>query len=142
MIKDHAALLVRQAKGHSLEGLWSIPWGLVEATEAPEVAAVRETLEEANVIATVRGLLGYQNLKSEQEDSLALVFLCEHVSGHPEPDGRETDAARYFTEDEIETMGDQVEIWCKWIALRVLRHEHALVPEALGNPYQPKKGFL
>ncbi len=114
----------------------------MDTTEAPEHAAVRETLEESNVTATVRGLLGYQNLKCKGDDWMALVFLCDHVSGTPEPDGRETDAAGYFTEDEIESMEDEVETWCRWIALRVLRGEYALVPEAEGNPYQPKKGFL
>ena len=142
VIKDDTVLLVRQAKGHSLEGLWTIPWGIVESSEAPETAAVRETLEEAGVTAAVTGLLGYQNLESERGDSMALVFLCEHVSGEPEPDGRETDAAGYFTEDQVEELGDAVEVWCKWITLRVLRGDHSVITEASGHPYEPMKGFL
>ncbi len=73
---------------------------------------------------------------------MASVFLCEPVSGEPEPDGRETDAAGYFTVEEIEELGDAVEVWCKWIALRVLCGEHLVIVGAVGNPYEPIKGFL
>jgi 8-oxo-dGTP pyrophosphatase MutT (NUDIX family) len=49
--KGDQILLVRQAKGHPLEGKWSIPWGFVDTGEFPDVAACRETLEESRIEA-------------------------------------------------------------------------------------------
>jgi len=82
-----------------------------------------------------------QNLESERVELMAVVSLCEHVSGEPDPDGRETDAAGYFTRDQIKELGDEVEVWCLRVALRVFRREHAVIVEAPGNPYEPKKGL-
>ena len=55
-------LLARQSKGHSLEGQWTIPWGKLDKGESPKQAAVRETYEEAGIVAEVEGLLGIQEL--------------------------------------------------------------------------------
>lgn len=65
VLQGGSVLLIRQAKGASLEGQWSIPWGIVEPNESPEEAALRETYEEAGVTAEVEGLLGIQNLQWE-----------------------------------------------------------------------------
>ena len=65
VLRDDRVLWVRQAKGHSLEGQWSIPWGFVDVGEGAEEAAVRETLEEAGVHIEVSGLLGAQDLRTE-----------------------------------------------------------------------------
>jgi ADP-ribose pyrophosphatase YjhB (NUDIX family) len=61
VLQRDQALFVRQAKGHSLEGQWSIPWGIVDPEETPESAAMRETEEEGGVKAEIKGLLGFQN---------------------------------------------------------------------------------
>ncbi|RMF32257.1 MAG: NUDIX domain-containing protein [Chloroflexi bacterium] len=49
VLQGDQALFVRQAPGHPLEGQWSIPWGIVEAPETPEAAALRETWEEGGI---------------------------------------------------------------------------------------------
>ena len=106
-------LLVRQASGTSLEGQWSVPWGIVEAGEAPHEAIVRETLEEAGVTASVVGLLGTQNVN--WQSALALVYYLTHEDGEPGGDGQETDAARYFTVDELLALDEPIERWSKWL---------------------------
>ena len=40
VLRGERALFVRQARGHSLEGQWSIPWGAVDPEESPDVAAL------------------------------------------------------------------------------------------------------
>lgn len=141
VLRGDAALLIRQARGQSLAGQWSIPWGLVDPGEAPEVAALRETQEEGGVSAEVEGLLGIQNLS--RAGWLGVVFLCRHVSGTPTPDGGvETDRAAYFTLEELASLEDPIEPWCEWLVRRVLQGTYTLIPSAPDNPYHPRQAFL
>jgi ADP-ribose pyrophosphatase YjhB (NUDIX family) len=141
VLQGNRALFVRQAKGHSLEGQWSIPWGLVDPDEPPEVAALRETEEEGGVEAEIEGLLGLQNLR--REGWIAVVFLCRHVSGEPRSDGGvETDGAAYFSLEELEEFEEPFEPWCEWLVRRVLGGEYRIIPPELGNPYHPRLAFF
>lgn len=140
VLRNQEVLWVRQAPGHSLAGQWSIPWGLVDPGEPPEVAAVRETLEEGGVAAEVEGLLGLQNLPGE--GWLGLIFLCRHVEGEPVPDGRETDGAAYLSLGAMDNFEGVFESWCAWLVRRVLRGEYALIPSVADNPYAPRVAFL
>jgi len=133
-------LFVRQAKGNSLAGLWSIPWGLVDEGETPEVAALRETVEESGVTSAVDGLLGIQNLQTP--GWVGIIFACHAVTGEPVSDGVETDRAAYFSLEEILSFTEPFEPWCKWLALRVLNGNCSVIPEEPGTPYAPRKGFL
>ena len=135
------ALFVRQAKGHPLEGQWSIPWGLVDPEESPDAAALRETVEEGGVTARIEGLLGVQNLR--REGWVALVFLCQHVSGVPVSVGcLETDGASYFSVEEMDAFAEPFELWCEWLVRRVLRGEYHVIPPEERNPYQPRVAFF
>jgi 8-oxo-dGTP diphosphatase len=138
--RDDRILLVRQAAGHALAGLWSIPWGFVDEGESPREAAVRETLEEAGVHVEVAGLIGVQVLP--EPSWLGLVFLCEHVSGEPRGDGREVDAAEFFAEEHLRELGTHIEPWCAWVVRRVMENEHRLIPLAETQPYAPRDGFF
>jgi 8-oxo-dGTP diphosphatase len=109
--RSEAILLVRQSPGHPLEGQWTVPWGRVEEGESPVSAAVRETREEGGVCAKVDGLLGVQELPSPLEGCFALVYLCTHVSGMPEPRDRETNAAAYYSLRNLEELIEPVEPW-------------------------------
>jgi ADP-ribose pyrophosphatase YjhB (NUDIX family) len=134
-------LWVRQAKGHSLAGQWSIPWGLVDPGESPEAAAVRETLEEGGIVAEVEGLLGVQNLR--REGWVAFVFLCRSAGGVPAHDGGvETDGAAFFTLQEMDAFGEPFEPWCAWLVRRVLAGRYRLIPPEPENPYRPRLAFF
>ncbi len=112
VLDERRILLVRQAQGHSLEGQWTIPWGLVDPGETPEVAVLREIKEEAGIQAEIEGLLGMQNLPNPWDGWLALIFQCKSIEGVPSPDGgRETDQAGYFSLDKLLTLN--IEIWCE-----------------------------
>jgi ADP-ribose pyrophosphatase YjhB (NUDIX family) len=141
VLQGERALFVRQAKGHPLEGQWSIPWGIVDPEESPDAAALRETVEEGGVTARIEGLLGVQNLR--REGWVALVFLCQHVSGVPVSDGGiETDGASYFSVEEMDAFAEPFEPWCEWLVRRVWRGEHHVIPPEERNPYQPRVAFF
>jgi ADP-ribose pyrophosphatase YjhB (NUDIX family) len=148
VLRGDKVLFVRQTYG-KLTGVWSLPWGLVDGVgpdglpEPPHQAAIRETREEAGVCAKVQGLLGIQN-HTTQDGRLALylLYLCHHASGEPVPDHRETDRAAYFSLDEIESLGEPVDAFCRWVADRVLTDKHHLIHPASGNPYHPHLAFL
>ena len=117
------------------------PLGHTGSGEWPDAAALRETLEEGGVTATTEGLLGVQNLR--REGWVAIVFLCQHVSGVPKSDGgRETDGAGYFSLEEMDAFDEPFEPWCEWLVRRVLRGEHHIVPAESDNPYRPRTAFF
>jgi len=150
VLREDKVLFVRQTYGKTLKGKWTVPWGFVQGEEPstyydpPHVAALRETLEEAGVVAEVDGLLGIQNpSKSKEGDPrLYLVFLCRHVSGEPIPDSRETDQAAYFSLEELQAIQEDVDRFCYWLASRVLQGQYTLVPPEPENPYAPHLAFL
>jgi len=148
VVNKNKVLFVRQAE-ETQKNNWSIPWGFVDGNtpdgslEPPDIAAIRETREEAGIIAEVEGLLGIQNHRNRQGKLMVyLLYLCRHISGEPTPDNQETDRAAYLSLAEIETLNEPVYEFCKWIALRVLRGEHHLIPPMATNPYQPHLAFF
>ncbi|MBO9568969.1 MAG: NUDIX domain-containing protein [Cellulomonas iranensis] len=106
VLREHDArtqvLLVRRAD----TGEWTPVTGIVDPAEEPAVAAVREVLEEADVVATAQrlahvGVVGpvvYDN--GDRSVYLDLTFRCRWESGVPAPaDGENTDAAWYDLDD-------------------------------------------
>jgi hypothetical protein len=62
--------------------------------------------------------------------------------GTATPDGRETNAARYFTLAGLDESSEPVEAWCKWLVRKVLTGGHTVVPMSPDNPYKPNTGYL
>ncbi len=147
MLQENKVLFVRQAYG-SLKGKWSLPWGFVEgrksdgSLESPDMAAIRETQEEAGIIARVEGLLGVQNHSINGEPQLYIIFLCRHIKGEPAPDNREVDRAAYFSIDEMAGFGESFDDFCEWMAIRVLKGQHSVIPPQSANPYHPYLAFF
>ena len=135
-------LLVRQAEGHPLQHQWTIPWGRVHVQESPLDAAMRETREEAGVASQVIGLLGLQELPPPQQERAALIFLARHVDGTPAGDGRETDAAQYFTDRDLETLREPVEPFSDWLVRRVFQNQHTVTAAHLATPFAPHRAFI
>ncbi|WP_411699583.1 NUDIX hydrolase [Conyzicola sp.] len=89
-------LLVRRSD----TGAWTPVTGIIDPGEEPAVAAAREILEEANVVASVDTLVWvkvtdpvrYEN--GDESQYLDLIFRCSYVSGDAFPaDGENTEAA-------------------------------------------------
>ena len=142
VVKNDKVLLVRQANGHELEGQWTIPWGRISSGESPAGAVVRETREEAGVSAEIEGLLGVQELPAPWEGHIGILYVCRHLHGEPRPDNRETDAARYLTEAEIDALGEPIEPLSHWLSCRVLQGDYTAIRENSTNPFAPGVGFL
>jgi ADP-ribose pyrophosphatase YjhB (NUDIX family) len=140
VLHENKVLLVRQAEGHSLAGQWTIPWGIVEADEQPEITAVRETIEESSIDCEIEGLLGYQNFS--WQSMVAFIYLCHHTGGTPTSDGVETDLAGYFALSELDTLTDPIEPWTDWLIRRVLADEYHLIPHSSDNPENPLGAFF
>lgn len=135
-------LLVRQSMGHSLAGQWTIPWGRLERGESPSAAALRETEEEGGVLAEVEGLLGVQELPEPWVGMIGIIYLCRHINGKPQPDNRETDAARYFDRRAFEDLSEAKEPFSHWLVNRVFDDGHILVKSDDSNPFSPSAGFI
>ena len=142
VLASEQILLVRQSPGHSLEGLWTIPWGQLDPGESPSAAAVREAAEEGGVVVKVEGLLGVQELPKPWLGMIGLLYLCSHVEGTPSPDGRETDAARFFGVDELDEIRDSLEPLSEWLIGRVFAGDHELLKTRPSNPYAPSAGYV
>ncbi len=103
-------LLVRRADN----GHWTPVTGIVDPGEQPAVAAARETLEEAGVVAEPERLAAvgvtdevvYEN--GDRSRYLDLTFRFRYVSGQPHPaDGENTDAA-WFDVDALPELSAQM----------------------------------
>ena len=112
VLRGSEVLLVRRADS----GAWTPVTGIVDPGEEPAVAAAREVLEEADVVAQVESLswvkvidlVTYDN--GDQSRYLDLVFRCSWVSGEPFPaDGENTEAAWFPLDALPELSGDMSE---------------------------------
>jgi len=125
-----------------MEGRWTVPWGRLENGESPSGAALRETKEEAGIVASIDGLLGVQELPAPWAGWIALAYLCHHIEGTPTPDGQETDAARFLTLEQLDALGEPTEPWSAWIMRRVLRKDYTLTEADSQNPFNPEAGYV
>jgi ADP-ribose pyrophosphatase YjhB (NUDIX family) len=149
VLKDRKVLFVRQTYGN-LKGKWGIPWGYAFTPETnnhldpPHVAALRETREEAGIEAEIDGLLGLQNHQDPETGTqcLYILFLCHHVCGEPTPDQFETDRAEYFSLEGLRAVKENVDDFCYWLAINVLREKYQIIPPKKENPYKPHLAFL
>jgi len=147
--REDRVVWVRQTYGEQLAGVWTLPWGYVDGIdpnhqlEPPHLAALREVLEEGGITAEIEGLLGLQTHAAPDGDlRLYLLYLCQHRSGDPTPDGHETDRAAYFSLDDLIALPDPIDDFCAWLVRRVLRGECHLIAPNLDNPYAPHAAFL
>ena len=93
--EDRELLVVRRADSGALTPVT----GIVDPGEQPAVAAEREVLKEADVVAVAERLTWVQTLpemtypNGDRAQYLDLVFACRWVSGDPYPaDGENTEA--------------------------------------------------
>ncbi len=98
VVRGEEILLVRRSD----TGEWTPVTGIVDPGEEPAVAAVREVLEEADIVAEAVRLSWVHTIpmvtygNGDRSQYLDHTFLMRYVSGEPFPaDGENTDA-RWF----------------------------------------------
>jgi ADP-ribose pyrophosphatase YjhB (NUDIX family) len=107
VVRGDETLLVRRAD----TGAWTPVTGIVDPGEHPADAAVRETLEEADLHVVperlaaigVTGEVVYPN--GDRAQYLDHTFVMRYVSGEPSPADGENTEARWFRLDDLPTMG-------------------------------------
>jgi ADP-ribose pyrophosphatase YjhB (NUDIX family) len=123
VLRDGQVLLGRRSDNGHLTPVT----GIVDPGEEPADAAVRETLEEADVVCRVERLAWVHQIprvtypNGDQSDYLDLTFRCTWVSGDPFPaDGEMTEVGWYdvdaLPELELPDMRRRIEF--------ALRDEH------------------
>ena len=139
VVRDGQLLLVHHTYGTKK---WQIPGGYVKPEECAHEGVVREVYEETCIHAEVNGLLGVRHRVKEGDNSTYLIFRLTPVSSQdPVPDGREVDAAGYFTLEEIEAFSsEEIPALNQWVARSVLgRTPNMLLdqggPDGLNRPY-------
>ena len=90
-------LLCRRAVDPA-RGRWGLPAGFVAAGESTSAAAVRETLEEANVAVNI--VQAYALFHVPHANQLRVIFLAQLLDNKFKP-GTETLEARLFEEAEM-----------------------------------------
>jgi ADP-ribose pyrophosphatase YjhB (NUDIX family) len=103
-------LLVKRADN----GAWTPVTGIVDPGEQPAVAAAREVLEEADIVAVAEAVklvgtlppMRYAN--GDRAQYLDLTFRFRYVSGEPCPADGENTAAAWFPLDAMPPMSEDM----------------------------------
>jgi 8-oxo-dGTP diphosphatase len=99
IVSDGRLLMIRRSEREG-DLLWALPGGAIEAGEAPEEAAVRETAEETGLVVAATKLLGERVHPKTQR--LMSYIACEVVQGEARvADADELDAVAWVAHSEI-----------------------------------------
>ena len=97
--RDDKALLVRRAMEPG-KGLWALPAGFVDHDEAPEAAAIRETLEETGLVARIDELLAVYPKRDNGLADISIVYRASVLAGEPVA-GDDADDVGFFGRDAL-----------------------------------------
>lgn len=111
VMKDEKILLVRRAQEPG-KGRWTNPGGYIEQHELIQDTIVREVLEETSVEASVSRLVAVRDLPRSIHN-VYIAFEMSYISGTPQPDGVEVDAAGFYSLEEMASM--PVADFTKWL---------------------------
>ena len=110
VLREGQVLLVRRSDN----GAWTPVTGIVDPGEHPAVAAAREVLEEADIVASVDTLAWVDVTKpviyanGDESQYIDIIFRCSYVSGEPYPaDGENTEVA-WFSLDALPEISDEM----------------------------------
>lgn len=102
VVHERRLLLIRRGI-RPFKGCWGFPGGFQEYGEAPEQAAVRETLEETGVDVRVERVLDVRYTRDDPRKNVNVVlFLARPVADDPRPSaGDDAVDARFFAFDDL-----------------------------------------
>jgi ADP-ribose pyrophosphatase YjhB (NUDIX family) len=100
VFQDQRLLLVQERA----DGGWTLPGGWADVGNIPSQAAEREVWEEAGIQVKARRVIGVYDANRigplEVFHAYKIVFLCDYLSGTPDP-SLETIAAAFFLRSAI-----------------------------------------
>lgn len=111
VLKEDKILLVRRAQEPG-KGYWTNPGGYIEQFELIHETIRREVLEESGIEAAVKGIVAVRD-QPRAIHNVYIAFAMDYLSGDPQPDGYEVDAAGFFSLQEMETMN--VADFTRWL---------------------------
>lgn len=105
LFRGSKVLLVRRGKG-AARGLWSLPGGHVEHAERPEDAALRETVEETGIRASLLGLVGEHHVtvpaSADAPEVCYRISVFHGLAGDGEPvAASDAEAAAFVETSEV-----------------------------------------
>jgi ADP-ribose pyrophosphatase YjhB (NUDIX family) len=112
LVHDGRMLLVRRAQDPG-KGYWTNPGGYIEQHEPIQRSIEREVLEETGIVARAAGIAAVRDLPRDNHN-VYIAFHMDFVEGEPRADGVETDAAGFYSLDEMREMN--VAPFTRWLA--------------------------
>lgn len=97
IVQDNQLLLIRR-KGDPGKGKWALPAGFVDHDEAPETAAIRETLEETHLHVKIDQLLDVFPKRDNGLADIVIAYSATILDGTMQADD-DADAVAWFTAD-------------------------------------------
>lgn len=117
--RDDSVLLIQRAMDPG-KGMWALPAGFVDHDEAPEAAAVRETLEETCLNVRIDKLLAVYPKRDDGLADIIIAYSATVISGAAQAGDDAADAG-WFTRDELPPL-----VFYPSIALTTLWRKSAL----------------
>jgi 8-oxo-dGTP diphosphatase len=121
IVKDNdKVLLCKRSPDESMPNIWSIPSGMIEGTETPIQAALREFNEETNIVLPDKlKLVGFINKYNKEEtEKRGIIYVYLHETNkkitpnlNKAKDGHEHSECGYFKMDDLpfDKKNDQLE---------------------------------
>ncbi len=97
--RDDSVLLIQRAVDPG-KGLWALPAGFVDYDEAPEAAAIRETLEETRLHARIDKLLAVYPKRDDGLADIVIAYSATVISGEAQA-GDDAAEVGWFTRDSL-----------------------------------------
>ncbi len=97
--RDDCVLLIQRAVDPG-KGLWALPAGFVDHDEAPEAAAIRETLEETRLNVRIDKLLAVYPKRDDGLADIIIAYSATVLSGAALA-GDDAAEVGWFTRDDL-----------------------------------------
>lgn len=102
LVARHRRILLARRAIEPAKGMWDIPGGFIQSGESAEEAAVREVMEETNLLVRITEFLGSipDEYGPHKLPTLNLCFLANVVRGDPSP-ATDVDQLSWFRHDQL-----------------------------------------